>query len=849
MSDLDESRRNAAEHRLVAVEQRLVGLQEMGCDISRLRARLAEARLSLHAHDLTACDGITEEVLAGARRMATEAGQPGTEVRRRSDRRWRTPAEGTPVPPSPAAASEPAVAGLADRLEHQLAAFQTASAARLEELAQRLDERLAGLPATLDGRLAAQLASTADELREEWRHDLARAEQRLRAAMAADLATQREGAAALIRGLDARVDERMAAAPDAAAQALAPKLDALAGAPAAVEERLAGRLGEIAMAHHQAVAELGATTADLSGRLDGVDGELAALRQADAHLGGRIDEVAAGIEAINGTTAGIEDRLTTLDAGAADLGTRLGGFDGELIALRQADAHLGGRIDEVAAGIEALKGAEAGLGERLAEEAGRLAQGQAHLDGRVAELDARGEAIARRLDEVATGEAVLDTVETRLAGIGLALDDLRNGAAALGERLEHCEEIGTELQSQGEEAGARLGNLEETVAGLQGRLDEREEDRPAIDSEALAGLREELLARIEQGLGALAPVRHEATGVVAKAVSTLPTREDLQKLGDQLRADMDWKLERLSAEQGWVTVSDVQALLRSHPGAMSAPQPGTGAFPRLEAALTEFVRQLAEQQERFLAAVGAGATTARLSAAPSAAAPLASDPAPVAADAVSEELMAALAAIPGGDPVGDPPTVPMSLNDMLGGQPSGSETDEIAAALSDGEPAHHDVPTSSIHDEETRFGLEVHHDDEGSAARVVDRPIPVEPAVAGLADATDPISATDLTTISAPAVPVSGIAPADDATDPERLRRMIRDLLREMPPAPVAGADLKRALGEWLAEEPARTAILAVVATEAVKNPGALAELTGLRAFLRGEVERALAAAQTTAAS
>jgi hypothetical protein len=785
MSDPDESRRNAAEHRLVAVEQRLVGLQEMGCDISRLRARLNEARLSLHANDLTACDGITEEVLAGARRMASEAGQPGTEVRRRTDRRWRTPAEGTPVPPSGASAApaEPAVAGLADRLEQQLAAFQTASAARLEELAQRLDERLAGLPATLDGRLAGQLASAAEELREEWRQDLARAEQRLRAAMAADLATQREGAAALIRGLDARVDERLAAAPDAAVSALTPKLDALANAPVAVEERLAGRLGEIAMAHHQAVAELGATT--------------------------------------------------------ADLGTRLDGVDGELTALRQADSHLGGRIDAVAAGIEALKETEVGWEERLAEEAGRLAQGQADLDGRVAELDARGAAIARRLDEVATGDAVLDTVETRLAGIGLALDDLRSGAAAVAERMDRLDELGTELQAQGEEAGSRLGNLEETVAGLQGRLDERDEDSPAIDQEAVAELRAELLGRIEQGLGALAPVRHEATGVVAKAVSTLPTREDLQKLGDQLRADMDWKLERLSAEHGWVTVSDVQALLRGHPGSAAAPQPGTGAFPRLEAALTEFVRQLAEQQERFLAAVGAGATTARI-AAPQ---PLPADPPPAPADAVSEELMAALAAMPGGDPAGDPPTVPMSLTEMLG-QPApepGPETAAIAAALGGGDAAHHDAPTSSIHDEETRFGMEA-HDDDGSAARVVDRP--VDAMEGAQAEPADAVSATDLTTISAPAVPTAGAPAGTGTVDPERLRALVRDMLREMPPAPVAGADLKRALGEWLAEEPARTAILAVVATEAVMNPGALAELSGLRAFLRGEVERALAAAR-----
>ena len=87
----NDPRRHAAEHRLAALEQRLAGLQELGCDVASLRARLGLARHWLAAGDFTTCDRVSEEVLAEARSLAEHADDPSTEVRRRSDRRWRTP--------------------------------------------------------------------------------------------------------------------------------------------------------------------------------------------------------------------------------------------------------------------------------------------------------------------------------------------------------------------------------------------------------------------------------------------------------------------------------------------------------------------------------------------------------------------------------------------------------------------------------------------------------------------------------------------------------------------------------------------------------------------------------------
>ncbi|MFM2092388.1 MAG: hypothetical protein RLZZ127_2877, partial [Planctomycetota bacterium] len=733
--------------------------------------------------------------------------------------------------------------------DRRLAAFQTESAARLEALTARLQAEIAALPGGMDERVASTLAGAAESLREEWRHDLTAAEQRIRAAMAADLASHREGAATMIRGLAARLDEGLANVPERAMDGLRPQLDGLAAAPAAVEARLGERLGEIALHQRDAVEALTGADRDLGARIDGLDADLGRLRETDRTIAGRVDAAETGLAGLGGRMAAAED-------GIASLGRRAEDGERALAEAAARDEALAGRIDEVAAGGDALAGridADAARIEAAAAEAARLAE---TLAGRLDEVAAGGDALAGRIDAVQAAVedragAVAADLGTRIAAgeERLAATEVRlgSGEARLTEserRIEELDRAMAELQAEAEDHGVRIAQQETLTAELQGRIDERDEDAADTpEPEAIERLREELNARIEQAVGALAPARHEATGVVAKAVSTLPSHEDLKKLGDQLRADLDWRLERLSAEQGWVTVNDVQALLRTQGGPVAAAaQPGTGAFPRLEAALTEFVRQLAEQQERFLAAVGANAGTARV-ALPEPALP-ASDPG--TGDAVPEELMAALAALPGGDAPGDPPTVPMSLTEMLGAPQGGDDGAEaVAAALSTPAAAHHhDVPTSSIHDEETRVGLDS-TPAEDSAARVVDRaPVGQEPEPAGTglidAGAADDVSASDLLTVKTAAVAAPGL-------DADAVRALVRETVAGMPAAPVAGEDLKRALAEWLRSEPARTAILAVVATEAVMNPGALAELTGLRAFLRAEVERALTAAKAEA--
>lgn len=99
-----------------------------------------------------------------------------------------------------------------------------------------------------------------------------------------------------------------------------------------------------------------------------------------------------------------------------------------------------------------------------------------------------------------------------------------------------------------------------------------------------------------------APVRELVAEALAHSQSAPPDLDAIAtKLGNDLRSDLDWQVERLAAEKGWVTLADVHSEMRTNgnhkQAAESASAPG---FARLEAALVEFVRQTQSQQQQFL---------------------------------------------------------------------------------------------------------------------------------------------------------------------------------------------------------------------------------------------------------
>ena len=101
-----------------------------------------------------------------------------------------------------------------------------------------------------------------------------------------------------------------------------------------------------------------------------------------------------------------------------------------------------------------------------------------------------------------------------------------------------------------------------------------------------------------------APVRELVAEALAQAHahSAPPDLDALAtRLGNDLRSDLDWQVERLAAEKGWVTLADVHSEIRTNGNNKTMGDAGHApGFARLEAALVEFVRQTQSQQQQFL---------------------------------------------------------------------------------------------------------------------------------------------------------------------------------------------------------------------------------------------------------
>lgn len=100
----------------------------------------------------------------------------------------------------------------------------------------------------------------------------------------------------------------------------------------------------------------------------------------------------------------------------------------------------------------------------------------------------------------------------------------------------------------------------------------------------------------------MTPVRELVAEALTQSKSAPPDLDALAtRLGNDLRSDLDWQVERLAAEKGWVTLADVHAEMRTSPNNKpGADNPTAPGFARLEAALVEFVRQTQSQQQQFL---------------------------------------------------------------------------------------------------------------------------------------------------------------------------------------------------------------------------------------------------------
>jgi hypothetical protein len=211
----------------------------------------------------------------------------------------------------------------------------------------------------------------------------------------------------------------------------------------------------------------------------------------------------------------------------------------------------------------------------------------------------------------------IDQAERRLA----ALQDLGVDTGPLAARLAFARGAVQEGRAADAEA-----IVDEVLSAARRRAEGGEPARPraAGDLRALVGqlvgehLRQELTlfrneieqtvrrlvqSAVAEALDQAQEAKHEATGVVRKAISTLPSRDDLAKLEQTIRADLDWRIERVAAERGWCSLSDVKAAVAKELTGQAPHAPTS--FPRLEAALSEFVQQMRDRDTTLMAALQA----------------------------------------------------------------------------------------------------------------------------------------------------------------------------------------------------------------------------------------------------
>ncbi len=369
-------------------------------------------------------------------------------------------------------------------------------------------------------------------------------------------------------------------------------------------------------------------------------------------------------------------------------------------------------------------------------------------------------------------------------------------------------------------------------------------------------------------------VPRQASELLREAIAKLPTRDDLHQIAETLRADLDWRLEKAAAEHGWCSLSDVQSTVRKglaeqDPSAIA----GGSQLGRLEIALAEFVQQSKDQQDRLISALAdrvAQKTKSMTKRILAHSEPLSSPPPKHETEELSPSLSAAgdgssrMAAITGAierQPPGKSPTdlnldpvPPEALEATRRNHGSTTLfTQRVKPAITVEPPAAEAAPTAEtvpsvpakpedLHDLVT---AEVERALRGATASTMTDSAPVPDSFSGLRDIA-PLSATlsSQTTIAQPTAFGSAAATTTQMSDLGMLvaaevgRQLANTIPVQLPPC---DSDLARAvarvLPQALQDESVRTELFAVLALEAAGKPGALGELTGLRRYLKRELQ------------
>jgi hypothetical protein len=506
-------------------------------------------------------------------------------------------------------------------------------------------------------------------------------------------------------------------------------------------------------------------------------------------------------------------------------------------------------------------------------------------EGRLADIEAICDEVlgaARRLAELGSRASQVRTpaygtpvVQNREPGTE-ELRKVKVGRAQLADEVRAVIDAEVRAQFIPPAAPVDFGPLESRLGSLESRLGEVVVH--AADAAAVAGKLQAISARLEAlerqpatgpdhaAIAAIVTrtveeaVPRQASELLREAISKLPTRDDLHQIAETLRADLDWRLEKAAAEHGWCSLVDVQTSVRK---AMAEQEPvmvaGGSQLGRLEIALAEFVQQSKEQQDRLIAALAdkvvqrTQSLTKRM---------LVRDPDPesgrtekasTAQKRDTEELTPSLS-MPSGEGSSRMAAITGVQRAVSGTAATEASLDPIPAETIDATRRTHGSTTlytkrvlATIAPADVAGGDESAPTAETGPALHDLVTAEVEKALRGAASST---LGEGLLAMESSPVQSAGPAPAAIQAGGERDLAVLvaaevgRQLAMTVPVhLPPADSDLARAvarvLPQALQDETVRTELFAILALEAAGKPGVLGELTGLRRYLKRELQAA----------
>ncbi len=517
---------------------------------------------------------------------------------------------------------------------------------------------------------------------------------------------------------------------------------------------------------------------------------------------------------------------------------RLETAENRLAALHEHGLDVGALVAQLAFARSALRNGQVAESEAICDEVLAAAKRMGESDetprrsdsGRLPRSGGRDLAadVRQVLDQGLLAKAMADAGAVTRTEFEARLNQVATTAGGDTSDLER--RLLSDLDWRIETIMAENGGL--NVVQLDAKLDDLRQRLPELVGASLDATRAQIMEDVLRQVRdkTVADSARQRGEWIAEAVAQsraafiaagTPSDAALKTLHEQVAADLEWRIEKVAAEHGWCTVGDVESIVHKAL-AGSGPSSATPDFSRLEAALSEFVRQTLNQQQQFISALqdrferGTAAIVNRL--------------APAGIIPRNEHAGTESGALDAVDARAVKAAAELLSEQALDLQPS-EEPRKSTEALAHPAPAAD--PNDQVDKTETRGTRKLQFANPPAAAAGTG--IFTE-AAAEEFPAARPVTEVGSRSIAKPG---SGISS-------EQILAMIRaefDRRETRSTVPAGSGDdaalhaaLVRLLPAVLGEPAVANRIFSLICLEAIDHPGALGEVTGLRAFLRKEL-------------